>query len=252
MSLILKSSKPAYSLAPAMDRQAQILKAIIQHFIATAEPVGSNTLFVSYSFKVSPATIRNDMAALEEKGFIYQPHTSSGRVPTTTGYRHYVEKLADFEAARKKAQLQLRRTLEQYKTEKAREKIFDAVSLLARTTENVSFATLPDNNRTFYLGLSNILRQPEFQNRTINASEVIEVLEKSDNFINTLKSLDIDKNVKVFIGDENILPQIQSCSIVVTSYQFEEYEGFFGLLGPVRMDYAYNMTMIQEIKKLLL
>lgn len=234
-----------------MDRQAQILKAIVQHFIQTAEPVGSNTLFVSYSFKVSPATIRNDMAALEEKGFISQPHTSAGRIPTTTGYRHYIEELADYEAARKKAVIELKKIVQGYKIIKAREKIFDAVSLLAQASENVSFATLPDNDRTFYLGLSNILRQPEFKTSSINASEVIEVLEKSDRFINTLRSLNIEEKPKVFVGEENILEQIQSCSIIVTRYRFEDYEGFFGLLGPIRMDYAYNMVMIEEIKKLL-
>lgn len=233
-----------------LERQTAILKAIVQHFIATAEPVGSNTLFVSYSFKVSPATIRNDMAALENEGYIYQPHTSAGRVPTTSGYRHYIDKLADYETARKKAKIQLQRIYEQYETEKAREQIFDAVNLLARATENVSFATLPDNNRTFFLGLSNALRQPEFENHMINASEVVEVLEKSDRFLSTLRSLDIDDRVKVFVGEENILPQIQSCSILVTRYEFNRYEGFFGLLGPIRMDYAYNMVMIEEIKKL--
>lgn len=234
-----------------LERQTAIFKAIVQHFIVTAEPVGSNTLFVSYSFKVSPATIRSDMATLEEEGYIYQPHISAGRIPTTTGYRHYIDKLADYETARKKAKIRLQKIYEQYETEKAREKIFDAVNLLTRATNNVSFGTLPDNNRTFFLGLSSTLRQPEFRNSMINASEVVEILEKSDNFVKTLRSLDIDDRVKVFVGEENILPQIQSCSIIVTRYQLNEYEGFFGLLGPVRMDYAYNMVMTEEIKKIL-
>ena len=80
-----------------------------------------------------------------------------------------------------------------YKTEKAREKIYDAVSLLARATENASFATLPDNRRTFYLGFSNMLKQPEFASDSISASQVIEVLEKSDNFVNILRNLDIKR-----------------------------------------------------------
>jgi heat-inducible transcriptional repressor len=234
-----------------MDRQTEILKAIVQHFTATAEPVGSNTLFVSYSFKVSPATIRNDMAALEDQGFIYQPHTSAGRIPTVAGYRKYIEKIADYEIAREKAILRINQIAEQYKAEKVRERIFDAVSLLARATNNVSFATLPGNNRTFFLGLSNILKQPEFKMDAVSASEVVEVLEKGDNFIKTLESLNIDSGVKVFVGEENILAQIQSCSIVVTRYTFEGYTGFFGLLGPIRMDHPYNMVMTEEIKKLM-
>lgn len=234
-----------------MNRQTAIFKAIVQHFIQTAEPVGSNTLFVSYSFKVSPATIRNDMVALEEKGFIYQPHTSAGRIPTELGFKHYVSELVDIESARKKAIADLKKIVQDYKIQKTRERIFDAVSLLARATDNVSFATLPDNARTFFLGLSNVLKQPEFRHNTIQASEVVEVLEKSDNFVNTLKQLQVDDSIKVFVGDDNILPQIQSCSIMVTRYMIEGYEGFFGLLGPMRMNYEYNIAMTEEIKKLL-
>lgn len=64
------------------ERKKQVLKAIINHFVDTAEPVGSKTILVSYKFKVSPATIRNDMAQLEKAGYISQPHTSAGRIPT--------------------------------------------------------------------------------------------------------------------------------------------------------------------------
>lgn len=234
-----------------VERRQQVLKAIIQQFIQTAQPVGSNTVLVSYKFSVSPATIRNDMAALEREGLIYQPHTSAGRVPTSMAYRLYVNAIADYETARTHALQKLQKIQLQYHLEKAREKIYDAVSLLAHSTENISFATLPDNDRTFYLGLSNVLRQPEFMYDSVRASQVVEVLERSYNFVNTLRNLDIDNTIKVFIGDENILEQIQSCSIIVTKYNFKGYKGFMGILGPMRMDYPFNMVMVEEVKKLL-
>lgn len=234
-----------------MDRRSEVLKAIVQHFIQTAEPVGSETVLISYKFSVSPATIRNDMSYLEKEGLIYQPHTSSGRVPTDLGYRLFVDELIDFETAKNKARKTLTKISGSYKLEKAREKIYDAVALLARATENVSFATLPDNIRTFYLGFSNILKQPEFISDSINASQVIEVFEKSDNFINILKSFNINDRAKAFIGKENAIPQIQSCSIVVIKYNVEGYEGYLGLLGPTRMEYAYNMAILEEVKNLL-
>lgn len=233
------------------DRHEQVLKAIIQHFIKTAEPVGSNTILVSYKFSVSPATIRNDMATLENEGLIYQPHTSSGRVPTPLAYRKYVDLLADYEGARKKAVEKLRIIHSHHQLEKVKEKIYDAVALLAKATDNVSFATLPDNDRTFYLGISNVLKQPEFMNNSLQASQVVEVLERGDHFVKTLHELDITNAPKVFIGDENIIEKIQSCSIIVTRYTFEGYEGYFGLLGPTRMDYPFNIAIIDEIKKLL-
>lgn len=233
------------------DRRKKVLQAIVKHFVETAEPVGSHTILVSYRFHVSPATIRNDMMTLEHEGYIFQPHTSAGRVPTDKGYRLYVDEMADYEKARQQAIKALINIREQYKVEKVREKLYDAVSLIARATNSVSFATTPDNPHTFFLGMSNVLRQPEFSHDSVSASEVIEVLERGDNFIQTLKSLDITDGVRTFIGEENILPQTQSCSIIVSRYEKDGYEGFIGILGPKRMNYAYNIVLLDEIKKLL-
>ena len=69
------------------ERKLEVLRAIVEDFIATSEPVGSKALADRHNLGVSPATIRNDMAALEEEGLIAQPHTSAGRVPTDAGYR---------------------------------------------------------------------------------------------------------------------------------------------------------------------
>lgn len=233
------------------ERKNQVLKAIVKHFIETAEPVGSNTIIVRYNFHVSPATIRNDMADLEEEGFIYQPHTSSGRVPTDKGYRHYVEDIADMEEARKKA-IKVFKTLQlSMATVKAKEHVYDAVQLLSRATGLASFATVPDSQRTFYLGFSNILRQPEFSGDTISACQVLEVFEKSDKFVKTLRNLETSGGIRAFIGEENLFPQIQSCSIIVAEYKVKGFEGYIGILGPKRMDYPFNMAILEQVKHLL-
>lgn len=234
-----------------MDRKNKVLKAIVKHFIDTAEPVGSNTILVSYQFSVSPATIRNDMATLEKEGLIYQPHTSAGRVPTDQGYRVYIDEMADYEAARQQAIQVLTKVQEQYKVEKVKNRIYDAVELIARSTGNVSFATLPDNNRTFYLGLANVLKQPEFLNDSVRASQVIEVLERNDRFVKLLDNLKITDKVRIYVGEENILEQIRSCSLMVTTYDIEGYKGYFGILGPTRMKYPFNRAIIEEVKKLI-
>ncbi|MCX6733688.1 MAG: hypothetical protein NTX63_02650 [Candidatus Peregrinibacteria bacterium] len=234
-----------------LDRRTQVLAAIVQHFVTTAEPVGSNTIIVSYKFEVSPATIRNEMATLEKEGLIFQPHTSSGRVPTELGYRKFVEEIADYGSATIKAQKLLESVWAEYTAEKAKEKIYDAVNILARACNNVSFATIPNSPRTFFLGLSNVLKQPEFQQDPFRASQVVEMLENDDNFLNTLSQLSVDEEPQIFIGQENIIAQIQSCSIVVCKYRVGDYEGLLGILGPTRMDYAFHVAMLQEIKKLL-
>lgn len=76
------------------DRKLDVLRAIVEDYVATNEPVGSKALVERHQLGVSPATIRNDMAALEDEGFITQPHTSAGRVPTDKGYRLFVDKLS--------------------------------------------------------------------------------------------------------------------------------------------------------------
>ena len=78
----------------ANDRRLKVLSAIVTDYVRTREPVGSKALVERYRLGVSPATIRNDMAALEDEGYIHQPHTSAGRVPTQKGYRLFVDEVA--------------------------------------------------------------------------------------------------------------------------------------------------------------
>jgi heat-inducible transcriptional repressor len=76
------------------ERKLDVLRAIVEDYVATHEPVGSKSLVDRHNLGVSPATVRNDMAALEEEGYITQPHTSAGRIPTDAGYRLFVDKLS--------------------------------------------------------------------------------------------------------------------------------------------------------------
>ncbi|MFC3687876.1 heat-inducible transcriptional repressor HrcA [Aquipuribacter hungaricus] len=79
----------------ADDRRLEVLRAIVEDFVTTREPVGSKSLVERHALGVSPATIRNDMAVLEEQGYIAQPHTSAGRIPTDKGYRLFVDRLSE-------------------------------------------------------------------------------------------------------------------------------------------------------------
>ncbi|MGB8231197.1 MAG: DeoR family transcriptional regulator, partial [Pseudonocardiaceae bacterium] len=79
----------------ADDRRFEVLRAIVTDYVATHEPVASRSLVERHHFGVSSATIRNDMVALEEDGYIIQPHTSAGRVPTDKGYRLFVDRLSE-------------------------------------------------------------------------------------------------------------------------------------------------------------
>jgi heat-inducible transcriptional repressor len=88
------------------DRKLAVLRAIVEDYVSTNEPVGSKSLVDRHNLDVSPATVRNDMAVLEEQGYIVQPHTSAGRIPTDQGYRLFVDRLSEikpFSVAERKA-----------------------------------------------------------------------------------------------------------------------------------------------------
>ncbi len=231
------------------QRQAKLLEAIIEQFVRTALPVGSKRLLETSEFSVSPATIRAEMSMLEEEGFLAQPHVSAGRVPTAEGYRTYVREFMRPDAAEKSVRKKFDAFREQYFRRKDQERVYDAVTMLARMIGNVSFATVPHRDRVYYLGLANVLRQPEFRENPLLGSSVVEVLE--GNLTNALDGMVIDDQVRYYIGEEHLLPQIQSCSLIVRRYRVRDSEGVLGILGPLRMDYAYNTVALDMVFELL-
>lgn len=236
-------------MATMKERQLKILLAIAESFIRSAAPVGSQYILKRYQLDISPATVRNEMAELEEKGYIFQPHTSAGRVPTDKGYRHLFNVFQDEVAQRERAEEEFKKHYSIHLHEKTREKLYDAVALLAKISGHVSFATLPDNRQTIYLGIANVLKEPEFYSNPAVASQVVEVLEKD--FISLLEKIGVDDGINVYIGEENIINQFQSCTLMVTKYRVQNKEGFFGILGPTRMKYSYNYTAINCVKEVL-
>jgi len=124
------------------ERKRRVLQAVTDDYIQTAEPVGSRNLARKYNLGVSPATIRNEMADLEEEGYLHQPHTSAGRIPSDKGYRYYVDELmARWEpgpaerSAIYREVLAVRRAME--------EMIHEAARLLARHTQYASMVAAP-------------------------------------------------------------------------------------------------------------
>jgi len=230
-------------------RQQQILEAILESFIKTAAPVGSQFIYETYGFGVSPATIRNEMMALEEEGYLAQPHTSAGRVPTSRGYRMMVDQLHPDVSLFNRARQDLNRIQNQRRLQKTKEKLYEIVAILAGATQNVSFATLPDLERVFYVGVGNMLKKPEFSSDPAAATRVVETLEHG--LYDLLAGLSILPEGTVYIGEENIIPQFQSCSLLAIPYRDQGFRGVLGILGPIRMDYAYNLAALKAALELI-
>lgn len=231
------------------ERQAKLLAAIIDQFIDTALPVGSKRLLETVDFSVCSATIRNEMNDLEGEGFLLQPHVSAGRIPTAKGYRMYVQQFMQPSMQEKHVRKKFDSLVEQYGKRKDQERVYEAVALLSRMMPNIAFATAPHKDRVYYLGLANALRQPEFQQDPLLASGVMEIIE--ERLHDVLSKVQVDGTVRYYIGEEHILPQLQSCALLLTRYQVRDTEGVIGILGPMRMDYAYNTVALELAAKLL-
>ena len=236
-----------------LPRKDIILAAIIETYIKYARPVGSKNLLEEYDLDVSPATVRNDMMWLEKNGMITQPHTSAGRVPTEMGLRKFVDEMMDdLQFSVPKEFIHKLRQIDEIQDivaqQKVRRKVKEAVGLLSEICDNVGFATMSWLGEVYYLGLANVLKKPEFTD-AFKVSTVVEVLEDRDNFHKMLMNMNVDENIKVFIGKENAIEAIQSCTMIATRYTlYGEYSGIIGILGPIRMQYSRNIAALSAVK----
>lgn len=125
------------------DREKSILRSVVQQFIITASPVGSRYITKKYEIGISPATVRNIMADLEESGYINHPHTSAGRVPTDKGYRYYVDSLMELKSLKSSDKGLINKSLKAEITET--DEIFKITSkLLSTITNQLACVTYPD------------------------------------------------------------------------------------------------------------
>lgn len=123
------------------SRKEKILEAVVLDYIQTAEPVGSRTISKKYDLGVSPATIRNEMADLEEMGLIEQPHTSAGRIPSDKGYRYYVDYLMQHDEVKSEARELIKESISK-KTTQVEETVSNILNTLSQTSGYTSLMLL--------------------------------------------------------------------------------------------------------------
>lgn len=230
------------------ERLNKILSVVIEEYTATAIPVGSKVLAEKYHLNMSPATVRNQMAELEKRGYLYQPHTSAGRIPTDKGYRYFVEKIMPREdlsiAEQKKLQAELLK-LKAQNTKLTR----TTAKLISSFSGNLAITGLKKEFADF--GISELLEKPEFQ-EIDEFCRVAEVLDYIDESIDTILSKVKENETKIFIGKENPIKEISNCSMVVSPYKTKSGEkGVLAIIGPKRMEYAKNKSLLEYMKKLL-
>lgn len=226
------------------DRKIQVLKLIIEEYIRTGEIMGSKNLLSKYDLQVSSATIRNDMLSLEKMGLIFQPYNSAGRLPTNRGLRVFVDYLMEaMPAVFLEAEGELREKIDKNRIDDA---LYGLVSRLTKITGEITFSCIPSLGASYYLGLSNYLDK----NKGIIGEEmfqVIKFLENKHQFIDVLQSLDITNRVSAFIGEENLIPELESSTMIVKQIEVSGYTGYLGILGSTKMDYAFNISALRQV-----
>jgi heat-inducible transcriptional repressor len=220
------------------DRQAKILQAIVEQYAEVASPVGSSLL--ARAFDVSSATVRSEMAELERLGYIYQPHTSAGRVPTDKGYRFYVNQLTEDSVTRlAKPSVERALTARVAGGGLPERTIRNTVDTLVELTHNLGLATIGD--QVYMSGLSNLFGQPEF----MHPGQVQEVARLLDNLEPWLHEAAPNKPLSVYIGRENPIGRGAGCSLIISRFRspFSD-RSYIGVLGPTRQSYRDVMGLV--------
>lgn len=225
-------------------RQKQILHAVIEQYAEVAVPVGSSLL--AKVFNVSSATIRAEMAELERLGYITQPHTSAGRVPTDKGYRAYVNELAELEPEQRETRAERALTARLEDGGLPERAIRNAVDTLVELTHNLGIATI--GNQLYISGLGNLFGQPEF----VSSREVQQVAKLLDNLEPWLREAAPNEPLSVFIGAENPIGRSANVSLVISRFRspFSDHS-YIGTLGPTRQSYRDVMTLVAHAGKTL-
>lgn len=230
------------------SRKRAVLEAAINRYILEAEPIASED--IAGEFDLSPATIRNIFAGLEETGLLTHPHTSGGRVPTDKGYRYYVDFLLSqmglLDGEKEHIVNEYKRQI--HKLEDALEKTSEVISTITHYAGIVSFLEWQD--KFFYKGISYILEQPEFRDSQ-KIRLLIKLIEEKQNLLNIINR-DFSDKVKVYIGSELGCPEMDNCSLVVSIFRLKDGQsGRLAVLGPVRMEYKHTIPTLGYISDVL-
>jgi heat-inducible transcriptional repressor len=236
---------------PALtDRQIQILKYIIEEYISSGEAVGSDTLDRKHNLGVSPATIRNEMVALAQQGYLEQLHTSSGRVPTPQSLRFYITQLMEEKDLTVGEEVDMKSKLWDFREEVDR-LLREATRLLAQKSRGIAVAST-QKGTIYHSGYANILDIPEFFDIDVTRTVLSLIDNESDLQIFFQKAGGHNEPVHIMLGDDFESEHLYPCGFVHTTFDFGLYgEGNLGVIGPSRLDYPYIIPMIRYFGKLL-
>lgn len=238
-------------MADLTQRQVQILKCVVEEYIATASPVGSDVLERKYNLGVSPATIRNEMAALTSTGYLRQPHTSAGRTPAPKALKLYVDTLMEEKKLTTGEEVAAKEKVITHKDNFSR-LMQEATRALSAQTGCLAIAAM-ENGEVWHAGYSHILDQPEFYNIDVT-SEVLALLEESKKLHQLFfehGKWEGGETVEILFGEDLGWPHFDAVGIVASHFSTPQGDGSLGIIGPVRFNYPVVVPVVRYYSDLV-
>lgn len=227
------------------ERQKDLLKAIVELYVKTGEAVGSETVEKQFNLGVSPATIRNEMVKLTELGYLKQPHTSAGRVPTSIGYRVYIQELMKEKELPVSAEVQMKQVMWQRRhTETLL--LREAVKALSTRCQMLAMAVTEDDE-LFYSGASYVLDYPEFEDIDVTRF-VLSMFDEYPTLQAILGKAVGKEPLHILFGEELGIESLVSTGFVFYRFRRDpevQKSGVIGVLGPDRMNFPMVLPYVK-------
>ena len=236
-------------MADLTERQIAILKALIDEYIETAQPISSDTLEKKYNLGVSPATIRNEMVQLSKQGYLKKTHTSSGRLPTSIGLKFYVRNLLKPKEISVADEVAVKEKIWDYREEVNR-LIHQATIELARRTDALAIA-IDTDNQFCWAGVANILDFPEFWDIDLTHS-LLSLLDESSFWENLVSRVSEDAPVHVLLGDDFGVDYLEPCGFIFSRLNIgSKKNSIIGVIGPGRFAYGRIIPIVNYFSRLI-
>ena len=231
------------------ERQQALLKAIVEEYIESAEPIGSEVIERKYNLGVSPATIRIEMGKLTEMGYLRQPHTSAGRSPTSMGMKFYISDLMKEKQLPVTAEVSIKEKMwqQRYKAERL---IKEAVAALANRCDMLGLA-IDDEGQLYWAGAANILDWPEFYDIDVTRF-VLGLFDENPRLQEIIGRAVGTDPIHILFGEDMEFEYLRPTSFVFTKYDVtQDKTGVLGVIGPARMNFSLVLPYVKYVRDLL-
>lgn len=235
-------------MADLGERRLRILKSVIDEYIATALPVGSNTLEKKYNLGVSPATIRNEMVELTKDGFLKKVHSSSGRVPTPMALKYYVSNLMKEQQLSLAEEVAVKEKVWDHRHE-LNKLLRDMTRELAQRTKELAVATT-DQGDIYTSGMANILEAPEFFDIDLTKA-LLSYLDEVDFWQNLLNRPAAGEPIEFLLGSDLGNDLFEPCGFIYRHFEAGPRKGVIGVVGPARVNYNRVFPTIRYFGELI-